>query len=89
MGKSSILIRLTEDAFFSSTMGTIGIDFKIKTMNLDGKNIKTIIWDTSGSERFRTITASYYRGAHGLILVYDCTSFESFENITHWLKQVE
>lgn len=66
-----------------------GIDFKIKTINLDGKSVKVQIWDTAGQERFRTITQTYYRGAHGVILAYDCTREESFENISNWVKQVE
>ena len=65
---------------------SIGIDFKIKTMNLDGKNVKVQIWDTAGQERFRTITQTYYRGAQGIILAYDCTSTESFENVTNWVR---
>jgi small GTP-binding protein len=56
---------------------------------LDGKTVKVQIWDTAGQERFRTITQTYYRGAHGVILAYDCTREESFENISNWVKQVE
>ena len=67
----------------------IGIDFKIRTINLDGKNVKVQIWDTAGQERFRTITQTYYRGAQGVILAYDSTSTESFENVTNWIRQVD
>ena len=67
----------------------IGIDFKIRTINLDGKNVKVQIWDTAGQERFRTITQTYYRGAQGVILAYDSTSQESFENVTNWIRQVD
>ena len=60
---------------FDSEIGFhIGIDFKIKTINIDGKNVKVQIWDTAGQERFRTITQTYYRGAQGVILAYDCTN---------------
>ena len=75
-------------SFYFTYVG-IGIDFKIKTINLDDKSVKVQIWDTAGQERFRTITQTYYRGANGVILAYDCTREESFENISNWVKQVE
>ena len=65
-----------------------GIDFKINTIQLDGKNVKVQIWDTAGQERFRTITQTYYRGAQGVILAYDSTSQESFDNVRNWISQV-
>jgi Ras-related protein Rab-8A len=67
----------------------IGIDFKIKTINIDGKNVKLQIWDTAGQERFRTITQTYYKGAMGIVLAYDCTSEESFNNVRNWVRQIE
>lgn len=67
----------------------LGIDFKIKTINIDGKNVKLQIWDTAGQERFRTITQTYYKGAMGIILAYDCTSEESFNNVRNWVRQIE
>lgn len=66
-----------------------GIDFKIRTINLDGKNVKVQIWDTAGQERFRTITQTYYKGAQGIILAYDCTRTESFQNVGNWVRQIE
>ena len=68
---------------------TIGIDFKIKIINLQDKQIKLQIWDTAGQERFRTITKTYYKGAHGIILVYDVTDDNSFKNIRNWVRQIE
>jgi small GTP-binding protein len=62
---------------------------KIRTIELDGKSIKLQIWDTAGQERFRTITSSYYRGAHGIIVVYDCTDQESFNNVKQWLEEID
>ena len=62
---------------------------KIRTIELDGKTIKLQIWDTAGQERFRTITSSYYRGAHGIIVVYDVTDSESFNNVKQWLHEID
>jgi Ras-related protein Rab-1A len=70
-------------------MPTIGVDFKIRTLEVDGRTIKLQIWDTAGQERFKTITSSYYKGAHGIIVVYDITDKESFKNIDTWMNEVE
>lgn len=71
VGKSSLLLRFTDDLFDPQLSATIGVDFKVKTMNIEGGNkAKLAIWDTAGQERFRTLTPSYYRGAQGAILVY-------------------
>merc|ERR1712210_435436 len=69
-------------------ISTIGIDFKIKTVELQGKKIKLQIWDTAGQERFHTITTSYYRGANGILLVYDITQPKTFDNISKWLRNI-
>jgi len=89
VGKSSLLLRFTDDTFSENFISTIGVDFKIRTVNLEGKVIKMQIWDTAGQERFRTITSSYYRGAHGVILVYDVTDQVSFNNARQWLTEIE
>ena len=62
---------------------------KIRTIELEGKTIKLQIWDTAGQERFRTITSSYYRGAHGIIVVFDVTDQESFNNVKQWLHEID
>ena len=81
VGKSCLLLRFADDTYTESHISTIGVDFKIRTIQLDGKTIKLQIWDTAGQERFRTITSSYYRGAHGIIVVYDTTDSETFEHV--------
>ena len=87
--KTNFLLRFTDDSFTANHLTTIGIDFKIKIINLEGKLIKLQIWDTAGQERFRTITKTYYKGAHGIILTYDVTDQNSFKNIRNWIKQIE
>ncbi|XP_077297525.1 RAS oncogene family member Rab10 [Arctopsyche grandis] len=89
VGKTCILFRFSDDAFTTTFISTIGIDFKIKTIELRGKKIKLQIWDTAGQERFHTITTSYYRGAMGIMLVYDITDEKSFENIVKWLRNID
>ena len=66
-----------------------GIDFKIKNLQMDGKNVKLQIWDTAGQERFRTITQSYYKGAQGILLAFDTTNMQTFNNMQAWLGQIE
>uniref|UniRef100_A0A7S2X9Q9 Uncharacterized protein n=1 Tax=Lotharella oceanica TaxID=641309 RepID=A0A7S2X9Q9_9EUKA len=89
VGKTSILIQYTSDSFDEKTKSTIGVDLKVKTIEFMGKKLKLTLWDTAGQERFRTLTASYYRGANGVVLVYDVTNRESFEHVQHWLKEVD
>ncbi|CAN1195562.1 GTP-binding protein YPTM2 [Linum perenne] len=73
VGKSCLLLRFADDSYLDSYISTIGVDF----------------WDTAGQERFRTITSSYYRGAHGIIVVYDVTDQESFNNVKQWLNEID
>ena len=75
--------------FTENFMPTIGVDFKIRTIDVDGKTIKLQIWDTAGQERFKTITSSYYKGAHGIIVTYDITDRESFTAVQTWMGEVE
>lgn len=88
VGKSCLLLRFADDSYIESYISTIGVDFKIRTVEQDGKVIKLQIWDTAGQERFRTITSSYYRGAHGIIIVYDVTDEESFKHVKDWLAEI-
>ncbi|EXC21063.1 GTP-binding protein YPTM2 [Morus notabilis] len=87
--QSSYIYLMQDDSYLDSYISTIGVDFKIRTVEQDGKTIKLQIWDTAGQERFRTITSSYYRGAHGIIIVYDVTDQESFNNVKQWLNEID
>jgi len=89
VGKSCLLLRFADDTYTESYISTIGVDFKIRTIQLEGKVIKLQIWDTAGQERFRTITSSYYRGAHGIIVVYDVTDQVSFNNVKQWMQEIQ
>ncbi|SCU90980.1 LANO_0D10418g1_1 [Lachancea nothofagi CBS 11611] len=89
VGKSCLLLRFSDDTYTNDYISTIGVDFKIKTVELDGKTVKLQIWDTAGQERFRTITSSYYRGAHGIIIVYDVTDHDSFNDVKMWLQEID
>ncbi|KAL5714607.1 protein-serine/threonine phosphatase [Ranunculus cassubicifolius] len=89
VGKSSLLLSFTSDTF-EDLSPTIGVDFKVKVVNLGGKKLKLAIWDTAGQERFRTLTSSYYRGAQGIIMVYDVTRRETLTNLRDiWAKEID
>lgn len=88
VGKSCLLLRFADDNFTDSYISTIGVDFRFRTITIDDKIVKLQIWDTAGQERFRTITSAYYRGADGIIMVYDVTSSESFDHVEEWLSEV-
>lgn len=82
-------MRFCEDFFTPSFITTIGIDFRIRLVDMEAKRIKIQIWDTAGQERFRTITTAYYRGAMGIMLVYDVTDERSFNNIRNWIRNID
>ena len=89
VGKKDFLLRFMDDSFTADHLEDIGVDFKIKIINFQNKLVKLQLWDTAGEERFRTITKTYYKGAHGIILMYDVTDQNSFKNIRNWIKQIE
>jgi len=89
VGKSSLLLRFADNTFSGNYITTIGVDFKIRNVVIDGERVKLQIWDTAGQERFRTITSTYYRDTHGVIIVYDVSSGESFANVKRWLHEIE
>jgi Ras-related protein Rab-1A len=88
VGKSASIRQFAEGKFTDDYVATIGVDFAIKTIEHNGKTVKLQIWDTAGQERFRTITQSYYRGAHGVIVMYDCTDEESLANVKEWIQDI-
>lgn len=86
VGKSCVLTRYADDRFVNSLIPTTGVDFKTRFVATDeGEKIKCQVWDTAGQERFRMITRAYYRGTHGIVLVYDVTDRQSFEHIQDWM----
>lgn len=89
VGKSSIILRYIDNMFSSNLMNSIGVDFKLKNINVDNKKVKLQIWDTAGQERFRTITTSYYKGAQAIIIVYDVTEKDSFDHLKNWLSDID
>lgn len=89
VGKSSLLLRFSDNTFSGTYITTIGVDFKIRTIDVNGEKVKLQIWDTAGQERFRTITSTYYRGTHGVVVVYDVCSGESFANVKRWLQEID
>eukprot|EP00035_Acanthoeca_spectabilis_P001942 m.83846 g.83846 ORF g.83846 m.83846 type:complete len:299 (+) comp11248_c0_seq1:145-1041(+) len=88
-GKSSLLLRMSDDTFTDRFISTIGVDFRVRTVRHSGLSVMLQIWDTAGHERFRTITSSYYRGAHVVMILYDTTDPESLAGIPGWLKEID
>jgi len=89
VGKSCLLLRYADNFFSQTYISTIDVDIKIKKLCLNDKTLKLQIWDTAGQERYRTIVASFYRGAHGILLVFDVTDQRSFVNCKHWLSEMK
>ncbi|KAH3732678.1 small GTP binding protein RAB8 [Pelomyxa schiedti] len=88
VGKTALMGRFTDNYFDETFTSTIGVDFRLKSLNINDKLVKLQIWDTAGQERFRNITNSYFRGAHGVLIVYDVTNLSSFEKVQYWLKEL-
>ena len=89
VGKTCFLIKYTDQSFQDIHMATIGLDYRVKTMKLkNNKEVKIQIWDTAGQDRFRSITKNYYKGSHGIILIYDITNRRTFENVQQWISQI-
>ena len=89
VGKSCFLMRYADNVFVDNYITTIGLDYKLKYVQLDsGQVIKVQLWDTAGQDRYRTIAKNYYKGSHGILLLYDVTKTSSFENIREWIKDI-
>jgi small GTP-binding protein len=89
VGKTCLLLRFSNDDYNPTHLTTIGIDFRIKVIDVEDKLIKLQIWDTAGQDRFRSITKTYYKGANGIMLVYDVSDEGSFKSIRNWVSQIE
>ena len=89
VGKTSIVLRYSEDKFNYNKIATIGIDFKIKVIRKGNEKIKVSIYDTAGQERFQNIVKHYYKGANGVLLVYDITKRDSFKKLEFWIEDLK
>ncbi|KAG1962672.1 ras-related protein Rab-43 [Pimephales promelas] len=89
VGKTCVVQRFKSGLFMEKQGNTIGVDFTMKTLDIQGKRVKLQIWDTAGQERFRTITQSYYRSANGAIITYDITNRGSFMSVPQWMEDVK
>ncbi|KAM4678440.1 ras-related protein Rab-19 [Discoglossus pictus] len=89
VGKTCVVHRFHSGVFTEKQQNTIGVDFMVRSLTIDGKKVKVQVWDTAGQERFRTITQSYYRSAHGAIIAYDITRRQTFESVPHWIHEAE
>ena len=90
VGKTCFLLRYCDKSFQDAHLSTIGLDYRLRTMTLkNNKTIKLQIWDTAGQDRFRAITKNYYKGANGIILIYDVTNSQTFENVKNWITQIK
>lgn len=89
VGKTSIILRFSDNSFNPDFHSTIGVDFRVSQQNINNKSVKLQLWDTAGQERFRNIVSSYYRVAHAALFIFDITSHESFENIRMWIGESE
>ena len=88
VGKSCLLLRFADDTFTENFYSTIGVDFRFKCLEISERKCKLQIWDTAGQERFKTVTSAYYRGADGIIIVFDQTDKESYDNIENWIEDI-
>lgn len=86
VGKTSLIYRYIQDIFNVNLLTTIKVDFQVKEINIDSNIVKLQVWDTAGQERFRSINAAYYRGADGVLIVFDVTKESSFANVQSWLN---
>lgn len=89
VGKTCLMLRYAQGTFSETFITTVGIDYKYKFIEIDGKKVRLEIWDTAGQERFKAITRSYLRGAQGILCVYDVTDPASFDHVSNWMLQIK
>lgn len=89
VGKTCLMLRYAQGTFSETFITTVGIDYKYKFIEIDGKKVRLEIWDTAGQERFKAITRSYLRGAQGILCVYDVTDSNSYEHVSSWMLQIK
>ena len=89
VGKTMIVQKFIDNSFSKSTVSTIGVDLQSKIIDINGKKVKYLIWDTAGEDRMKTMTYSYYRGCHVILVVYDVTERKSFQNVTTWVECID
>nr|XP_044631329.1 ras-related protein Rab-19 isoform X1 [Equus asinus] len=89
VGKTCVVQHFRSGVYTETQQNTIGVDFTVRSLEIDGKKVKMQVWDTAGQERFRTITQSYYRSAHAAIIAYDLTRRSTFESVPHWIHEIE
>ncbi len=89
VGKSNILSRYVKDEFSSNSKSTVGVELGIKFLKIKNTNTKIQIWDTAGQERYKSLTKSFFRNAEGVMLVYDVTNLETYENLKFWLQSIQ
>ncbi|XP_068943456.1 ras-related protein Rab-19 [Petaurus breviceps papuanus] len=89
VGKTCVVQHFKSGLYTDTQQNTIGVDFTVRSLDIDGKKVKMQVWDTAGQERFRTITQSYYRSANAAIIAYDLTRRSTFESVPHWIHEVE
>ena len=88
VGKTCLWMRYTDDTFNYHMVSTIGVDFKTKIIKLEGKDVKLHIWDTCGQEKFRTLTRNFYKQIDGVLLIYDISNRQTFDNIREWYRDL-
>lgn len=90
VGKTSLMLRYSEDKFSTSLLATAGVDYKTQFLEIESKRVKCQIWDTAGQQRFHTITQAYYKAAHGIVLIYDVSDAteSSFNNVRYWMENI-
>ncbi|KAL4473716.1 hypothetical protein ABPG74_022580 [Tetrahymena malaccensis] len=89
VGKTCLLLRYCNNKFSFSHITTVGVDFQIKRLDLNGKKIKLSIWDTAGQEKWRNITTNYYKGADGIVIAYSIDDQESFDKVEYWIQSIK